>query len=177
MKSELIRIAFIGPESTGKTSLCIELAKHYNTVWVPEYSREYIEKLNRPYTRDDVIFCAEKQIDLENELSKKANKILFVDTELINYHVWMLDVFKESTEWIEEKIKHYKYDLYLLTKTDIPFTHDPVRENPHRRDFFFEWYEKELTTRGLPFVMIEGTGERRLKSVINIIGKKFFSYL
>ena len=42
--SDLIKIVLFGPESTGKTTLAKQLAKHYNTVWVPEYAREYLQK-------------------------------------------------------------------------------------------------------------------------------------
>src|SRR5689334_22401456 len=89
------RIAITGPESTGKTTLCMQLATHYKTVWVPEYSREYMEKLGRPYTYEDVVHCTRGQMETEDTLIKKANHFLFSDNELINYKVWFEDVFKK----------------------------------------------------------------------------------
>ena len=95
MNTELFRVALIGPESTGKSTICEELAKYFNTKWVHEYARDYLSKLNRRYTKEDIIYCAKKQLAIEAELESDANKILFSDTELINYKVWLLDVFGE----------------------------------------------------------------------------------
>src|SRR5829696_6335358 len=89
------RIALIGPESSGKTSLCMQLARHYKTVWVPEYARTFMENLNRVYTYEDVIHCTREQIKSEDGMEEKANRLLFCDTELINYKVWFEDKFKK----------------------------------------------------------------------------------
>ena len=166
MKSEIFRVALIGPESTGKTTLCIELAKHFNTCWVPEFAREYISALNHPYTKEDIIHCAEKQLESEEHLQSKAHKILFSDTELIVCKVWLLDAFGECPEWIERKIMENKYDLYLLTTPDLPFIPDPVRENPHRRQYFFDWYKAELEKRKFRYEIIAGLRKDRLKKAI-----------
>ncbi len=173
MKPEIIRIALIGPESTGKTTLCMNLAKHYHTVWVPEYSRDYIAGLGRPYTNEDIIYCLKKQLEDEAEKISVANKILFSDSEILNYHVWMLDVFNRSPQWVNDKIIEDEYDLYLLTKADIPFVDDPVRENPHRREYFYDWYKSELKKRNFNFEIVEGTGHQRLSNAIEIIEKHF----
>jgi len=82
------KIAITGPESTGKSELAKKLAKHYNTVWVPEFSREYIDNINRPYDYDDIIEIAKGQLNREKEAEKKANKFLFCDTELIVAKIW-----------------------------------------------------------------------------------------
>ena len=171
MKPELFRVALIGPESTGKTTLCKELAEYYNTCWVPEYARELISKLNRPYTKEDIIFCAEQQLKSEKQIALKANKILFSDSEFIILKVWLLDVFGECPEWIEKNIAENKYDLYLLTSPDIPFIDDPVRENPNRRQFFFEWYKSELDKRKFRYEIIEGLKESRIKNAIQSVKK------
>ena len=173
MKPDLFRVALIGPESTGKTTLCTQLSEHYNTCWVPEFAREYIKSLNRPYTKDDIIFCAEKQIETEALLISKANKILFSDTELIICRVWLIDVFGACTEWIDKKIMENKYDLYLLTLPDIPFIEDAVRENPNRRQYFFDWYKVELKKRKLKFEIVEGLKEVRLKNAFEIINRVY----
>jgi len=169
MPNEIFRVALIGPESSGKSFLCQELAEHYNTCWVPEYARTYIENLGRSYTKDDVLHCAAMQLKLEDELMSKANKILFCDTEMINYKIWMEDVYDHCPDWIEDEIRTRSYDLFLLTNYDLPFVDDPVRENADRREYFFELYKTELDKRGFNYSIISGNGKQRLVQAINVV--------
>lgn len=173
MNKKIKRIAVIGPESTGKTTLCRELADHFKTVWVPEYAREYVEKLARPYTFSDIELCAKKQLEQEDELLQKANQFIFCDTELIVAKVWCEDVFKTCPASIENEISKRKYDLYLLTIPDLPFKEDPVRENPHRREYFFELYKRELEERGFAYEIIRGKNNSRSENAMKIIKKSF----
>src|SRR5215813_8321202 len=94
-------IALIGPESTAKTTLCMQLAEYYKTVWVPEYARMFMENLNRAYTYEDVVHCAQEQMNAEDTMAEKANRFLFCDTELINYKVWFEDKYKNVPDWLE----------------------------------------------------------------------------
>jgi NadR type nicotinamide-nucleotide adenylyltransferase len=162
------RIVVIGPESTGKTTICEKLASHYNTKWLPEYARTYIESLNRPYTQNDVLHIAKKQIELEEELAK-CNNILFIDTDLIITKVWLLHVYKTCPDWINNAIKNTPRTLYLLCYPDLPWEFDPVRENPQLRDYFFEWYKKEIEDLNIPYFIVKGEGEERVKNCIEEI--------
>lgn len=173
MNAQLKKIALIGPESTGKTTLCNQLAEHYKTTWVPEFARDYVNGLHRKYNSNDVLHCAQQQIEEETIQSGKANHFLFCDTELITAKVWCEDVFKIVPEWIEKMTEVHHYDLYLLTFPDLPFENDPVRENPHRREFFFDWYERELIQYQFPYEIIKGFGEERLQNAIRAIEKHF----
>jgi len=166
MNHKIKRIGLIGPESTGKTTLCEQLADHFKTVWVPEYARGYIEKLNRAYTIQDIELCANKQLEQEDALLQKANHFIFSDSELIVAKVWCEDVFKTCPEWIEKEIPERKYDLYLLTFPDLPFKEDPVRENPHRREYFFELYKSELEKRKFDFELVTGIGDARFENAL-----------
>jgi NadR type nicotinamide-nucleotide adenylyltransferase len=163
------RIALIGPESTGKTTLAQQLAAHYDTVWVPEQSRDHIAQLARPYTLDDIIIIAQQQLNKEHELLDKANRFLFADTELIIAKVWCEDVFNASPEWIMEHLHKTVYDLYLLTAPDLEWIDDPVRENPHRREYFFDLYKKHLDEMQLEYVIITGEGEERLMNAMRAV--------
>jgi NadR type nicotinamide-nucleotide adenylyltransferase len=167
------KIALIGPESTGKTTLCASLAAHYKTVWVPEISRSYIGALERKYTLKDIEYCTKAQLKGEEELLNKANGFLFCDSEMIIAKVWCEDVFKTVPEWIENKVRTNLYDLHLLTLADIPFEQDNVRENAHRREFFYNWYKRELDERSFPYEVIEGNGEERFRNSIAAISKHF----
>ena len=167
------RIALIGPESSGKTDLCVALARHYHTFWVPEYAREYIGKLGRKYTAADILLCSEQQWVNEQSLLARANRYLFTDTEFIVAKVWHEDRFGPAPEAITQMIDKYPYDLYLLTTPDIPFEHDPVRENPDRRDYFYNLYKSELDERQLPYAIISGQHEKRFDNAVSIIDKFF----
>ena len=167
------KIALIGPESTGKTTLCELLAAHFNTVWVPEMARDYIAGLDRKYTLEDIEHCTREQLTAEEAMLKKANRFLFCDSEMIIAKVWCEDVFNVVPAWIEEKVRTNLYDLHLLMQPDIPFEHDDVRENPHRREFFFEWYKRELQERKFSYEVIGGNGEERFHNAIAAISKYF----
>ncbi len=169
------RVALIGPESTGKSTLCHLLAEHYKTVWVPEFARDYIGNLQRTYTKDDVLHCIKEQIKLEKEFILNANKIIFTDNEAINGKVWMLDKFNECPEWIDHEITKNSYDLYLLTTPDIPFVADNVRENESRRLFFFDWYKKILDDNSFNYKIINGMKEDRFNLAKEAVDKLLMS--
>lgn len=169
--NHIIRVALIGPESSAKSTLSEQLALHFNTVWVQEYSREYLSGIKRKYSLDDILEIAKNQLRNENELISRANKIIFADTELIISKVWCEDVFKTCPQWISDSIVPFKYDLYLLTYPDLEWKEDPLRENPHRRSFFFEWYERELKAISADYIIIKGKGRQRLNNAIYALEK------
>ncbi len=173
MTTKIKRIALIGPESTGKTTLCRDLAEHFKTVWVREYSREYMEQLHRAYTLEDIELCTKKQLETEDELLSDANSFIFCDTELIVAKVWCEDVFKICPPWIEAEIAKRKYDLYLLTYPDLPFMEDSVRENPLRREYFYDLYKSELEKRNFYFQIISRSGKGRFEAALTAITAKF----
>lgn len=173
-KKNINKIVLIGPESTGKSELARYLAKFYCTVWVPEYAREYIEKLNDPYTFQDVEHIAKKQIELEKEYILKASCFLFYDTYLIITKVWFDMVYKKVPDWIEQKIKESKIDLFLLCNNDIPWEPDPIRENGGvMREKLFEIYKNELEKYKFPYKVVKGQGNERYKNAIEAV-ESFF---
>ncbi len=165
------RVALIGAESTGKTTLARSLALRFQTVWVPENAREFMNLHSGEYTADDVEKIAQEQIQQENRKATNANQLLFVDTELIISKVWCIDVFGTCPDWIEKNIAAHKYDLYLLTANDLVWVEDPLRVNAQRRDYFFNWYKRELEQYHLPYEIISGRYEARLLSAIKAIRK------
>jgi NadR type nicotinamide-nucleotide adenylyltransferase len=172
--SKIIKIAVVGPESTGKTVLCEQLALHYHTIWVPEYARHYFEsKSIDGHTRDDLNIIYESQIRLEREAIKKANKFLFCDTNLISGKVWSDVVFNKAADFISEHISHIDHDLHLLCDIDIPWVADEQRRNQHDRKEIMQMHIDELKKLGLSFEVINGIGETRLKNAIAAISKFF----
>lgn len=174
MKSEMFRkIAITGPESTGKSWLAEQLAKSFNTVWVSEFAREYLSKMNTNYTIDDVIAIAKGQLVSEKQSYEKANEFLFCDTEMLVCAIWTDFVFGHIPEFIKEAFENQYYDLYLLCDIDLPWEPDPLREHPDNREQIFEKYKQALTVARLPYVIISGFGENRLNCAINAIHHQF----
>ncbi|MEO1653446.1 MAG: ATP-binding protein [Bacteroidota bacterium] len=165
----MLKIAITGPESTGKTSLAKALAHHYQTIHVPEYARDYIEQLNRPYTQEDILKIAQGQQDAEKALLQKAGEILICDTELLVTKIWSAHAFQSVPEWIEDNLHRQTYDLYLLMDIDLPWEPDPQREHPDKRAFFFDWYERELRKMQVNYVIISGQLDQRTQSAIQKI--------
>lgn len=158
------KISITGPESTGKSTLAKLLANHYQTVWVPEYARSYIEQLDRPYGKDDLIAIAKGQIRLEEELSIKANDFLFCDTDLTVLKIWAEHKYGKLDPFIQREYEHRSYDLHLLLDVDLPWKYDPQRENPDKRKFFFDWFEQELVAKNANYHIISGDSKERLNN-------------
>jgi len=162
-KSPIKRVAIIGPESTGKSTLAASLATHYETVWVPEYARDYIDRLGRNYEEKDLLEIAKGQIAAEINLERNAKDIIICDTNLIVIKVWGEYKYGGVDSEILEMMRKRKYDLHLLTYVDVPWMDDPQREHPHLRDFFYTVYKNELISRNLPFIEIKGEFYERKK--------------
>jgi len=170
VKKEISRIVLIGAESTGKTELTEYLSERFNTVWVPEYAREYVEKLNRPYTYDDIEHIAKQQVILEKEFMQKANKILFYDTYLIITKIWFKLVYNREPDWIHQKLIDSSIDLFLLCNNEIPWISDSVRENGgEMRDKLYNIYEEELKQYGFNYKIIDGVGDDRRNNALRIV--------
>lgn len=165
----LLRIALTGPESTGKSELSEKLAAYYCTAWVPEFARDYVAGLNRPYTLEDITFIACRQFESEHEAAGRASRMLFCDTEATVTKIWALHRFGRCPQWIIDHINSHVYDLYLLCDTDLPWQYDPLREHPHLRKHFFDLYHNDLAQRNAPFTVISGTGATRLANAIQAV--------
>lgn len=159
-------IVITGPESTGKTTLAKALAVHFGTTWVPEYARNYVETLGRPYTYADVEKIAKKQLNQYEAAQNDTADYVFFDTFLIITHVWFLHVYKHEPTWLESVIQNCKVDLFLLCRPNITWEYDPVRENANNRDFFYDWYKRELIRFGKKFIEIDQLGEQRTQQAI-----------
>lgn len=169
--SEVKKIVVIGPESTGKSTLSEALAKELNTVWVQEYAREYLEHLEKPYNEDDLIEIAKGQLSLEDKQLHKANNYLICDTDLNVIKVWSNAKYNRCDRWILEQIANRTYDFYILTDIDMPWQDDPMREHPspQERKYFYNIYKDIVQQSGLPWVVVSGGHEERLKTALHAI--------
>lgn len=163
------RVAIVGPECTGKTDLARFLASHYQTTWVPEFARTYLETLNRPYIKDDLTTIAAGQVQLENSLAGQANRFLFCDTNLVVIKIWSEFKYKALDSVILTLMQQQKYDLHLLTDIDLPWEDDPLREHPHQRQELFNLYEAELKNTKTKFTLIRGDYASRRAAAVRAV--------
>jgi NadR type nicotinamide-nucleotide adenylyltransferase len=169
LKPTVKKVCIIGPECTGKTDLAQFLAKHFNTAWVPEYARGYLNKLNHPYEQADLIKIAHGQTRMEDEWLYESNKVLICDTNLITIKIWSEHKYGNCPEEILERHATRQYDLYLLCNIDVPWETDPQREHPDKREHFWFIYKNEVEKTGIPTVEIGGTHDERRKKAIAVI--------
>ena len=170
----LVKIVLFGPESTGKTTLSIQLAKHYNTVWVQEYARPYLQKVwnqeRRTCQQKDILPLAFGQIALENRLAKRADKVLICDTDLLETKVYSSAYYGGFVDPILEKAAtENTYNLYLLTYIDTPWEADDLRDRPEQRLEMFEAFQKALDQHHRPYLLLKGDKESRLKKAVEAI--------
>lgn len=163
------RIVLTGPESTGKTTMAHQLAKHFHTNWVEEYGREYFVKHGGIRELSDLSRIAEGQARLEEEALRSANKWLFCDTDLIVTQVWSEIYFKQCPQEVIDLSRTRRYDLHLLMDIDIPWEDDGTREFPQLRDWHFKRLKAELEQRKLPYMVISGNYEERLEACIQAV--------
>lgn len=173
--SDGIKVVVFGPESTGKSTLSQQLAEHYNTVFVPEYSRIYAEmKLlcNENLSKDDVLDIAHGQLKLETELLPKANKIIFCDTDLLETKVYSEMYYNGyCPPQLEDFAKKKTCDLYLLTYIDLPWIADTIRDKPQRREEQFNIFESALIKYHKSYEIIKGNEDERLQNAIQVVDK------
>jgi NadR type nicotinamide-nucleotide adenylyltransferase len=173
MKKNCHKISITGPESTGKSSLSAALAKHYNTIWLPEYAREYINTLQRDYCSEDIENIALEQVRREQEMIKYADNFLFCDTDPLVCHIWHKVKFEHASPLISELFNTSVYDLILLCDIDLEWKFDPMREHPDKRQWLFDIYKQELKASVKEFHIVSGLNNERIQKAIEIINRNF----
>ena len=165
------RVVLTGPESSGKSVLSKKLAAHYQTNYLEEYGRTYVEKFGIDVDLMDIAHIAGGHIFLEEQASLKSNKVLFCDTDLIVTQIWSEIFCGYSPEWIHLINHTLKYDLFLLLAPDIPWVDDGTRQFSHYSNIHFKRLKDELESRNLPYVVIEGGYEERFQEAVRAVDK------
>ena len=170
----LLKIVLFGPESTGKTTLAQMLAEHFNTRWVPEYMREYLQlkwdKEQKSCEPHDLLPIAVGQITLENKMAAKADELLFCDTNLLELVVYSRAYYDEFVDpsLLKPALKA-QYDLYFLTYIDVPWVEDDLRDRPLQRDQMFDRFKSTLEKNDLPYRLLQGNLQQRFETAVKII--------
>ena len=179
MEKAIKKIIVIGPESTGKSSLCMALADHYKTIWVKEFAREYLEKNGKDYAFEDLYKIALGQLEeIKNavvkvgiEQGENTQNLLFIDTDLYVIKIWSEFVFNKCDNRILTEITKQQYDLYLLCDVDLPWINDNLREYPDLkvRQKLFHYYKEEMTAQKTTWKIISGNYDERTEAAIKFI--------
>lgn len=168
------KIVVIGPESTGKSTLCAALAQHYHTVWCPEYAREFLLANKKKYDYDDLLTIAKGQLAMEDKMIGQAtNKLYFIDTDMYVMKVWNEFVFGKCHSWIIDQIVKRQYDLYLLCNVDLPWVKDELREYPdlETRQQLYHIYKDIMINQTVPWVDVSGDYDERTGKAIRAVDK------
>lgn len=173
------RISIVGAESTGTTTLARKLAAHYGTVWVPEYGREYCEKMQAAgvdlwtyqWSSAEFTEIARKQQQMEDDLAREANRVLICDTDVLATGIWHERYMGNRSPEVDAIAESHRHDLYLLTDCDLPFVQDGLRDGETIRQWMTRRLEEVLSERGLAWVKISGPGDRRLSAAVCEIDK------
>jgi NadR type nicotinamide-nucleotide adenylyltransferase len=178
------KIVLYGPESTGKSTLAEALAKHYNTCWVPEFARGYLDfkrEVYDPFGRKSNEICQPQdiphivigQIVCEEAIVQQSKQYIFCDTNPLQTKVYNQYYYQRTDTWLENIIQSRSYDLYLLLNIDIPWVEDPLRDRPNDREELLLLFEKELIQHKLPYKKISGNESERLTAAIQYIDTYF----
>jgi nicotinamide riboside kinase len=183
----MMRIAIVGPESSGKTTLTEQLMFRGIGGLIADATREYLDELDRPYTEEDLLEMAQdhaqwfgdaaafgeehhQALHGKDPVARRApRKPMFFDTDILNIKIWSQEKFGRVHPEIERLVRVLKYDLRLLCRPDIPWVPDPLRENPHDRDRLFDVWEREMKAYGFPYVVIEGDPEARVRKAMDVV--------
>ena len=167
----MIKFIFTGPECSGKTTLSTSISKKTNTNLVKEYARDYLSKLNRPYKFSDLLQIAKGQRKLTRHNSLEKQKFLVCDTDLEVIKIWSLVKYGKCDDWILKNQDNQAY--YFLCHPEIPWRHDPLRENRDNRLDLFELYKQELLDNKRQFKILKGTKKERFDTAYNTIRQIF----
>ncbi|MGE5732800.1 MAG: AAA family ATPase [Gemmatimonas sp.] len=165
----MIRVVLTGSESTGKTTLAEQLARHYGAELVPEFVRAYAERKGGEIEFSDHGPIARGQMALEDEHIARAGRLVVQDTDLLSTVVYCNHYFGRCPPWIDEAAAARRPDLYLLCEIDLDWIADGVRDRGHLRDEMQQLFREAVHASGVAAVAITGTGNERLERAIDAI--------
>lgn len=173
-----VRVCLLGAESTGTTTLARALAEHYDTVWVPEYGRDYsAEKSSRgeaAWATPEFVHIASEQGRREDAAARGCNGLLVCDTDAFATCLWherYLGTRSLEVEAVAEERRGpgTSIRLYLLTDTDVPFVQDGTRDGEHLRVWMHGLFKDRLKETGRPYLLLAGDHRRRVAEAVRAV--------
>ena len=163
-------VAVIGPESTGKTTLAIELAKRKGGVWLPEYARDFLT--DTCYTEEDVLAVTREQIGRELDFVRSAPRFGVLDTDGIVLRVWLAERFGHVPTILEKHLERQASRIYLLMYPDLAWEYDRLREAESDLKRLFDVYESTVQALGFPYDVVSGVGESRTLKALALLNER-----
>lgn len=165
----MVKIAIMGPESTGKSSMAEMLALHYHTLWVPEYAREYCDRLIGPATYEDEIQILKGQCLREKQYDQLPLDLVFFDTMFLTVKIYSEHVFNTYPKEIDQYLESQPYSFFLIMDIDLLWEEDPLREFPGLREYFLDIHIREIKALGVPYALISGLGNERFQNAVKVV--------
>lgn len=166
----LRKVAIVGAESTGKTTLARQLAAHYQTSWNPEFVREFAMLKQQINASDltaadlDTIFWGQWATE-EQAYRRASPPFVFLDTNLLMSLVYA-DYYQNTQKAWWERVFAGRSYLYLLAEADFDWQPDPLRESPRVQSRLQQRIRSELQRRSIPFCSLRGEVQERVAQAI-----------
>ncbi|MDQ0063443.1 AAA family ATPase [Paenibacillus harenae] len=169
----ITKVVLLGAPSTGKTTLAASLAERYDTVWMPEYGREYWERhhVDRRLSKEQLVEIAEGHIEREEGMFGEARRYAFVDTNAITTYMFSLYYHGEAHPRLAElaELAATRYDLVFVCDTDVPYDDTWDRSGDVQRMEFQAAIIADSEQRGIPYTLLSGTVEQRVRKVAEVL--------
>jgi len=168
---EIKRVCLMGAESTGKTTLAQQLARHFQTIYVPEFARVWLDISQEACQLRHASIFVKGQMRWQTSMESYAHRLIFCDTDPLTTQIWCEFLYQQCPTDVKAAAQQQSYDMYLLLNNDIPWEADHMRclNTTALRDAFFLQCEQMLQTLGRPYQIIGGEGEQRLQQAIDVI--------
>jgi NadR type nicotinamide-nucleotide adenylyltransferase len=168
------RVVVLGAESTGTTTLARALAERFDTLWVPEFGREWSETraggLAAPWHTAEFDLIAREQARLEDAAARLTPQPLLVcDTDVLATSVWHERYVGSRSLSVETLAKARQPDLYILTGDEMPFVQDGLRDGEHIRGWMTERFREVLAEQPAPWIEVTGASRIRLEAAARAV--------
>lgn len=167
----MLKICLFGPESTGKTTLARRLADHFQTAWVPEFAREFLLENGNVFTPAEVRPLADGQLLIQNAAISRANRVVFLDTDLLTNALYSQYCFGEIPDWLEKMAHENLPDFHFLLDTDLPWQADELRTHGNDRSAQMALWKWGLEHFGCRFELISGDHEVRFSKAVRLVNE------
>jgi NadR type nicotinamide-nucleotide adenylyltransferase len=164
------RIAILGAESSGKSTLAAALAEHYHTLWVPEYLREFVDTHARVPREEDQYGIGLTQMARENDAALRASRFLFCDTTPLMTALYSKVYWGRVDAQLAELDSVHEYALTLVTAPDGPWVPDGLqRESEAVRQSVHALVLAHLRARGIAHTVVAGEPAQRMQQVVDLL--------